>query len=68
MQSLTELATQLDPTQFVRVHRSYLLNLAHLQRLERVSKDSYAAVTRCGQQIPISRTGFDRLKELTDGR
>jgi two-component system LytT family response regulator len=67
-QSLTELAAQLDPTQFVRVHRSYLLNLAHLQRLERTSKDSFIAVTRCGQQLPISRAGYDRLKELTDGR
>jgi two-component system LytT family response regulator len=67
-QSLTELAAQLDPTQFVRVHRSYLLNLAHLQRLERASKDSFVAVTRCGQQLPISRTGYDRLRELTDGR
>ena len=60
-QSLSELAAQLDPTQFVRVHRSYLLNLAHLQKLERATKDSHVAVTRCGQKIPISRAGYDRL-------
>jgi two-component system LytT family response regulator len=67
-QSLSELAAQLDPMQFVRVHRSYLLNLAHLQTLERSSKDSYVALTRCGQQIPISRAGYDRLMALIPNR
>jgi two-component system LytT family response regulator len=66
-QTLSELAAQLDPAQFVRVHRSYLLNLSHLQRLERSSKDSFVAVTTCGQKIPVSRTGYDRLKEITEG-
>jgi two-component system LytT family response regulator len=67
-QTLSELAGQLDPAQFVRVHRSFLLNLAHLQRLERRAKDSFFAITACGQQIPVSRTGYDRLKEIMDGR
>ncbi len=67
-QSLTELAAQLDPMQFVRVHRSYLLNLAHLQKLERSTKDSFVAVTRCGQRLAISRAGYERLKKLLDGR
>ncbi|MEI8324322.1 MAG: response regulator [Betaproteobacteria bacterium] len=60
-QALSELAAQLDPQQFVRVHRSYLLNLAHLQKLERSGKDRHVAITHCGQPIPISRAGYDRL-------
>ncbi len=67
-QSLSELTAQLDPTQFVRVHRSYLLNLGHLQKLERSSKDSHVAIMRCGQQIPISRAGYDRLIAIIDKR
>ena len=67
-QTLSELAAQLDPAQFVRVHRSYLLNLAHLQRLEKRAKDSFVAVTACGQQIPVSRSGYDRLKEIMEAR
>lgn len=63
-QSLAELAEQLDPAQFVRVHRSYLLNLNFLQSLERATKDSFVAVLRGGQQIPISRNGYERLARL----
>ena len=67
-QSLAELATQLDPAQFVRVHRSYLLNLQFLQGLERATKDNFVAVLRDGQRIPISRSGYERLGGLIDGR
>ena len=67
-QSLSELAGQLDPAQFVRVHRSYLLNIAHLKSLERPTKDSFAAVTRSGQQVPVSRAGYERLKEIIAAR
>ncbi len=67
-QSLAELAAQLDPAQFVRVHRSYLLNLDFLQSLERATKDNHVAVLRNGQQIPVSRAGYERLVELLDAR
>jgi two-component system LytT family response regulator len=67
-QSLAELATQLDPAQFVRVHRSYLLNMQFLQSLERATKDNFVAVLRNGQHIPVSRSGYERLGGLIDGR
>jgi two-component system LytT family response regulator len=50
----------------VRVHRSYLLNVDFLQSLERATKDSFMAVLRGGQKIPISRAGYERLNELID--
>ncbi|MBC7620719.1 MAG: response regulator transcription factor [Candidatus Saccharibacteria bacterium] len=65
-QSLADLVAQLDPAQFVRVHRSYLLNLDYLQSLERATKDSFIAVLRGGQRIPISRAGYERLGGLLD--
>ena len=65
-QSLADLAAQLDPARFVRVHRSYLLNVDFLQSLERATKDSHVAVLRGGQKIPISRAGYERLNELID--
>lgn len=65
-QSLADLAAQLDPAQFVRVHRSYLLNVDFLQGLERATKDSFMAVLRGGQKIPISRAGYERLNALID--
>ncbi len=63
-QTLASLESQLDPRRFVRVHRSYLLNLDRLARLEAVSKDARMAILRDGRRLPVSRTGFARLQEL----
>ncbi|MBI3283825.1 MAG: response regulator transcription factor [Burkholderiales bacterium] len=62
-QRLSELEAQLDAAKFVRIHRSYLLRLEALKSIERASKDSHVAVLRNGRQIPVSRTGYDRIKE-----
>ena len=63
-QPLGDLERQLDPRRFVRIHRSYLLNLDRLVRLEAAGKDSRAAVLRDGRNLPVSRTGYARLHEL----
>ncbi len=63
-QTLASLEAQLDPRRFVRVHRSYLLNLDRLARLEAVSKDARMAILRDGRRLPVSRSGFARLQEL----
>ena len=63
-QPLAEVAAGLDPACFVRVHRSYVLNIERLARLELYAKDSYLAVLQDGKQIPVSRSGHARLKEL----
>lgn len=63
-QPLGELERQLDPRRFVRIHRSYLLNLDRLVRLETAGKDSRVAVLRDGRTLPVSRSGYARLQEL----
>jgi len=63
-QTLASVEAQLDPRRFVRIHRSYLLNLDRLARLEAVSKDARMAILRDGRRLPVSRTGFARLQEL----
>ena len=63
-QPLSELEQQLDPQRFVRVHRSYLLNIDRLARIELAAKDSRVAVLKDGRQLPVSRSGYSRLKEL----
>jgi two-component system LytT family response regulator len=63
-QSLTDLEGRLDPAVFVRVHRSWVINLAHLKNIERLAKDSFVAVMGSGQQVPISRAGHERIKAL----
>ena len=65
-QTIASLAATLDPERFVRVHRSYVLNLDRLARLELYSKGSYAAVLSDGSRIPVSREGHARLKALLE--
>jgi two-component system LytT family response regulator len=64
MQRMSDVETQLDPRRFVRIHRSYILNIDRLAKLELYAKDSRTAVLKDGTQLPVSRTGYDRLKEL----
>jgi two-component system LytT family response regulator len=63
-QPLSDLERQLDPHRFVRIHRSFLLNLDCLVRIELAAKDTRIAILRDGRQLPVSRTGYARLKEL----
>jgi two-component system LytT family response regulator len=63
-QTLAELETQLDVRRFVRVHRSYLLNIERLARVELYAKDSRVAILADGTKLPVSRTGYQRLQAL----
>lgn len=63
-QPIGELASELDPERFVRIHRSYLLNIERLERVELYAKDSRVAHLRDGTKLPVSRAGYARLKEL----
>jgi two-component system LytT family response regulator len=61
-QTLAELQAALDPKRFVRIHRSYLLNVDRLTRIEADSGDSKVAVLTDGTRLPVSRAGYGRLK------
>ena len=63
-QALGSLESQLDPRRFVRVHRSFLLNLDRLSKLEPATKDTKMAVLRDGRRLPVSRSGLERLQQL----
>jgi two-component system LytT family response regulator len=54
----------LDPREFVRIHRSYLLNLQELTRIEPLEKDNHVALLKSGVRVPLSATGYTRLKEI----
>jgi len=55
---------ELDSLQFVRVHRSFIVKIDHIVRLEPYEKDSYVAVLSNGRKINISKNGYTRLKVL----
>jgi two-component system LytT family response regulator len=63
-QTLAEVENVLDPAQFVRIHRSYILNIDRLSKLELYAKDSHAAILRDGSRLPVSRSGYARLNAV----
>ncbi|MCK6682442.1 MAG: LytTR family DNA-binding domain-containing protein [Thermoanaerobaculia bacterium] len=62
-QTLASLESALDPARFIRVHRSYIINVEKLTRLE-----PGTAILICGTEIPVSRAGASRLREILSGR
>jgi two-component system LytT family response regulator len=63
-QTLTSLEQLLDPGRFVRIHRRYLLNIARLAKIDLSVTDTRTAVLNDGTELPISRAGYARLREL----
>jgi len=63
-QTLGDLEAQLDARRFVRIHRSYLLNIERLARVELYAKDSRLAILADGTKLPVSRAGYQRLQQL----
>jgi two-component system LytT family response regulator len=61
MKSLEE---ALDPLQFARVHRSFMLNLNEISKIEPYERDTYLVKLRSGAQVPVSKTGYSRLRQV----
>jgi two-component system LytT family response regulator len=67
-QTIASLEACLDPNCFVRIHRSYIVNLERVARIEPYGKDSRLAILTDGTRLPVSRAGYARLKALLDER
>lgn len=67
-QTIASLEAALDPRQFVRIHRSYIVNLDRVAKMEPYGKDSKIAVLSDGKQLPVSRAGYQRLTALLGER
>jgi len=63
-QRISEIEEQLDPRSFLRVHRSFIINLAQLLTIEKHGAEGHAARLRSGKRVPISRSGYERLRAL----
>ena len=67
-QTIASLEVALDPKQFVRIHRSYVVNLERVTRIEPFGKDSRVAILSNGAKLPVSLAGYARLQALLDER
>ncbi len=50
--------------QFVRVHRSYIVNTQLITRIDAYEKDSHLLLLSTGSKLPVSKAGYSKLKEV----
>jgi two-component system LytT family response regulator len=63
-QTISSLEQALDPARFVRIHRSTIVNIDRIDRIELFTKDRYLAILKDGTRLNISRSGHKRLKAV----
>ncbi|HYO22417.1 MAG TPA: LytTR family DNA-binding domain-containing protein [Flavisolibacter sp.] len=54
----------LNPGQFVRTHRSYIVNVQEITRIDPYEKENHMAILKSGAQIPVSKAGYAKLKAV----
>ena len=54
----------LDPQQFVRSHRSYIVNIQQITRIDPYEKDNHVAILKSGAKVPVSRNGYVKLRTV----
>ncbi len=67
-QTISSLEQSLDPARFLRIHRSYILNIERLKKLEPYGKDTHVAILTDGTRLPVSRSGYTRLRTFLDSK
>lgn len=67
-QTIASLETALDPQRFLRIHRSCVVNVDRVVKLEPNTKDTWLAVLGDGTQLPVSRGGYARFNSMVTGR
>jgi two-component system LytT family response regulator len=61
-QTMASLESQLDPSRFLRIHRSVILQMDRLVRLEQLPSESWVAVLSDTTKLPVSKSGMGRVK------
>ena len=54
----------LDGGGFVRSHRSYIINVQQITRIDVYEKDSHVALLKTGEKIPVSKNGYAKLRSV----
>jgi two-component system LytT family response regulator len=54
----------LDAAQFVRCHRSFIVNIHAITRIDPYEKDSHVAILKSGAKVPVSKSGYPKLREV----
>jgi two-component system LytT family response regulator len=67
-QTISSVEAALDPKNFLRIHRSCIVNLERVAKVEPYGKDSHVAILQDGVRLPVSRAGYGRLRAVLNGQ
>jgi two-component system LytT family response regulator len=67
-QTISNLESSLDPRHYLRIHRSFIVNLERVTKIEPYGKDTHLAILSDGARLPVSRSGYARLRDFLDER
>lgn len=62
-QTMNYFEKNLSKSQFIRVHRSFIISIDKINKIEHYGKESYKVIMKNNQSVPVSRSGYSRLKE-----
>jgi two-component system, LytTR family, response regulator len=65
-QTISSIESLLDPKNFLRIHRSYIVTLERVSKVEPYGRDSHVAILTDGSRLPVSRSGYARLRAVLD--
>ena len=54
----------LDPKNFVRIHRSYIVRVDQIAEIQQYEKEAYIVILHDKSKLKVSKTGYKRLKEI----
>lgn len=54
----------LDPVNFIRIHRSHIVRIDLIKNIELLEKESYRLTLANGTNCPVSKSGYAKLKEI----
>jgi two-component system, LytTR family, response regulator len=62
--TMSHFESALDPALFVRTHRSYIVHIQRITRIEPYEKENFLALLTTGAQVPVSKAGYAKLKTV----
>ena len=63
-QRLADLEEQLDGARFLRIHRSCIVNIGRIDRIEQATRDSHVAILKDGSRLPVSRSAYQKVRAV----
>lgn len=54
----------LNPRDFIRIHRSHIIRISHIKQIEPFTKTSYQLILKNGISLPVSKTGYRKIKNI----